>query len=153
MESSIRPSALPALILHQSFALILTWELCYVVLLVRQLFLLWYLLYRQFHLHLFLSLPQLVPFTACYFIWTFSFCLTLPCLSVLDGTSFTHHSIHVQAIVKPSGIYIQATAELCSPCSLPLYEKAYSRAWQVWEKESRDDEKVGQFPCTEWSCR
>ena len=74
-----------------------TRQLCYMVLLFRQLFLLWYLLYRQFHLCLFLSLPQLFPFTACYFIWTSFFCFTLPCLSVLDGTSFTHHSIHVQA--------------------------------------------------------
>lgn len=141
--------------LHQSFSLISTWQLCYMVLLFRQLFLLGYLLYRQFHLHLFLSLPQFIPFTACYLIWT-SFCFTLPCLSVLDGDSFTHHNIHIQAIVKPSGIYIEATVELCSPRRLPTYTRKHvaepDRFWRRtvgmmkgWDSSHAQNDDAGKW--------
>lgn len=77
---------------HQSFSLISTWQLCRTVLLFRQSFLLWYLLYRQFLPRLFLFLPQFVPFAACYFIWTSFFCFTLQSWvgRLLHATVFTH---------------------------------------------------------------
>lgn len=67
-----------------------------VVLLLRQLFLLCYLLYVPIHLHLFPIPTSFWPFYSLI-LWTSSWCLTLlPCLSVLDGTCVRLCSVHRQ---------------------------------------------------------
>lgn len=87
-----------------------------------------------------------IPATVCSF---YSLLLDLDFPAVLSGTTSTHHRVHTLAIVKPSGIYVQATGKLQS-LSFPLYKKACSKARQVLEKVTGlgDGERAGQFPRT-----
>lgn len=67
---------------------------------------------------------------------------------------FLHTTIFMyRQLLNPLAFTFRLLLSSTVPAALPPYEKANRRAWQVLEKNSKDDGKVGRFPCTEWSRR
>lgn len=122
MESSVCPPALPALMLY-SFAPVFLIDFDMAALLYGPAF--------QTVVPLTVSALCLVPpvfvsipATTCSFyslLFYFIFCFTLPCLSVLDGTSFTHHSIRTG---NPLVFIFQLLLSSAVPAAFPQYGKA-----------------------------